>query len=96
MDYKILPGELAFRMKNVLGDLISRDQKGFLEGRTYIGENAKLVYVVRSYLKEQDKNGMLLLLDFEKAFDTLSWKYIMQVLQSFGFGQSFVKWYKAI
>ncbi len=90
VDYEILSGVLALRMRNVVGDLISSDQKGFLKGR-YIGENTRLVYDVMNYLKEQNKNRMLLLIDFEKAFDTLSWKYILQVLESYGFGQSFIK-----
>ena len=79
----------------MLGDLISSDQKGFLKSR-YVGENTRLVYEVMSYLKEQDKNGMLLLIDFEKAFNTLSWKYILQVLECYGFVQSIIKWYKTI
>ena len=95
VDYKKLSGVLALSMKNVFGDLFSSDQKGFLKGH-YIGETTRLVYDVMSYLKEQDKNGMLFVIDFEKAFDTLSWKCILQVLESYGFGQSFRKWYKMI
>ena len=56
VDYKILSGILAMRMRNVLSDIISDTQKGFLKGR-YIGENIRLVYDVMSKLKKLGKRG---------------------------------------
>ena len=39
--------------------------------------------------------GLLLFLDFEKAFDTLEWSFIQKTLISFGFGPSMiVQWFK--
>ena len=40
--------------------------------------------------------GLLLFLDFEKAFDTLEWSFIQKALISFGFGPSIVKWFKNV
>jgi hypothetical protein len=37
-------------------------------------------------------DGLLVLLDFEKAFDTLSWPFIHYTLEQFGFGPNFIKW----
>ena len=42
--------------------------------------------------KKWDIPGMILLIDFEKAFDTVSWKFIDKVLGIFNFGDSFKKW----
>ena len=36
--------------------------------------------------------GLLLFLDFEKAFDTLEWPFIRKTIQDFGFGPSLLKW----
>ena len=36
--------------------------------------------------------GMILSIDFEKAFDTVSWKFINNVLKYFNFGPSFISW----
>ena len=33
-----------------------------------------------------------MLIDFEKAFDSISWKFLYQVLKNFGFGPDFIKW----
>ena len=35
--------------------------------------------------------GLLLFLDFEKAFDTLEWSFIQKTLLHFGFGSSLLK-----
>ena len=35
-----------------------------------------------------------MLIDFEKAFDSLSWKFLYKVLNFFGYSDSFIKWIK--
>jgi hypothetical protein len=46
-------------------------------------------------LEEDDIPGVLLLIDFEKAFDTVEWSFIEKTLQFYGFGPSLQKWIKA-
>lgn len=48
------------------------------------------------YLEENNKSGLLLLIDFEKAFDSIEWDFITKALQSFNFGNSFCKWFKIL
>jgi hypothetical protein len=72
----------------------SRTQKGFLKGR-YIGECTRLIYDLIDKLEEDDIPGLLLLIDFEKAFDTVEWSFIEKTLQFYGFGPSLQKWIKA-
>ena len=38
--------------------------------------------------------GMLVLIDFEKAFDYVSWSFIYQTLAHLGFSEKFFKWIK--
>ena len=35
-------------------------------------------------------------LDFEKAFDTVSWEFLFKTLNAFNFGESFIKWIKVL
>ena len=73
--YKIASGAIANRIKTVLDKLINKDQTGFLAGR-YVGENTRILYDIMQYTEEHNISGLLLLIDFEKAFDSLSWNFI--------------------
>jgi hypothetical protein len=41
------------------------------------------------YLEENNMDGLLLLVDFGKAFDSIEWKFLQKALDSFNFGPSF-------
>ena len=84
-DYKIASKAIASRIKSFLPKLISHDQTGFLKGRC-IGENIRLLDSVIKYTEEKNIPGLLLFIDFEKAFDTVEWSFINKTLQHFGFG----------
>ena len=70
--------------------LIHENQAGFIKGR-FIGENIRQLYDVMINLEETDSEGLLLLVDFEKVFDSVSWKFIDCVLDFFKFGNNFKK-----
>ena len=89
--YKIASGRIAERIKSVLTDLISEDQTGFISGR-YIGENTRLIYDILHITDELDIPGLLLIVDFEKAFDSISWKFINHTLNFLNFGDSIKRW----
>ena len=42
--------------------------------------------------EELNITGLLLIIDFEKAFDSISWDFINKVLKFFNFGESIIKW----
>ena len=42
--------------------------------------------------EEKQNPGLLILIDFEKGFDSVSWDFLCDVLKFFNFGDSFVKW----
>lgn len=92
--YKIGSACIANRLKTVLHSLIEEDQSGFVAGR-YIGDNLRLIYDMMFYLKQNNKPGLLVSIDFEKAFDSISWSYMHTVLQTFGFKEDFCQWISA-
>jgi exonuclease III len=91
VDRKIASSVIAFRMKNVLSKIISESQTGFLKGR-FIGENTRIIYDIMNYCEKKEIPGLLLTIDFEKAFDTVEWEFINKALETFNFGKSFRKW----
>ena len=93
--YKILSGVLSNRLKPNLDKLISKDQTGFISGR-YIGDNTRLIYDLLNITETNNIPGLLLLIDFEKAFDSVSWGFLYKVLEYFNFGGSFISWIKIL
>ena len=92
-DYKIATKAIASRIKTVIPKLISDDQTGYFKGR-FIGENIRLIDSFIKYTAEKNIPGLLLFLDFEKAFDTLEWSFIRKTFLHFGFGTSLLNWIK--
>jgi hypothetical protein len=90
--YKIGSGCIANRIKIFLDKLINTDQTGFIKGR-FIGENVRLIYDIMQYTEENNISGLLLLIDFEKAFDSLSWVFVDKTLSLFNFGEDIKRWF---
>ena len=95
VDTKIASAALANRIKPFLSYIISETQQGFIKGR-YIGECTRLIFDLIEKVEENDVPGLLLLLDFEKAFDTLEWSFIDETLRFLGFGPVFCNWVKTL
>jgi len=60
----------------------------------FIGENIRLIDGIIQYATQHNVPGLLLFMDFEKAFDSLEWPFILDTLRFFGFGPSIIKWIK--
>ncbi len=95
VDYRILASILAKRLQTVMNNIIDYDQTAYIKGR-YMGYNIRLVSDIIDYYDAMDKSGVLISIDFKKAFDSLEWKFIFKSLQAFKFGQSFINWIKTI
>jgi hypothetical protein len=67
-------------IKKVLHTIISKTQVGFIKGR-YIGECTRLVCDLIDRCEDEEIPGLLIhvLLDFEKAFDSLEWSFIYHI-----------------
>ena len=91
VDYKILAKVIAKRIESVLPKLIHSDQTGFIKER-FIGQNVRLLNDLLEYTDVKKIPGILLFIDFEKAFDTIEWPFIQNVLKHFNFGQVIRKW----
>ena len=77
---------LANRLKTLLDHLIGPEQKGNVPNR-FIGEVTRTTHDIFQYAKEKNLPGTILLIDFEKAFDSVSFKMIDATLEKFGFGE---------
>ena len=89
--YKIISGILTQRIKPVLESLIGSWQKAYLPDR-YIGDATRNTYDIFSYAKNNNLPGILLLIDFSKAFDSISYNYILSTLRIYGFCNYIISW----
>ena len=93
VSYKIASAVTANRLKTILLKLIHEDQTGSILGR-FIGENIRTLYDLMFYCEKQSIPGLLLLIDFEKAFDSIALDFIYKVLTFLNFGPSLITWIK--
>ena len=94
-DYKILAKALANRLTKYLPFIIEDDQTGYISGR-FMGCNIRLIEDIIFQSSRMNIAGILLTIDFEKAFDSLKWSFINRALKSFNFGANFISYVNAM
>ena len=82
MDAKIASKALAKRLEKTLPEIIHFNQNAFVKGRT-IFDAIRTIEDVVEYTKQNCLSGILLAVDFEKAFDTLNFNYLIRILHEF-------------
>ena len=93
--YKLISSTLASRLKPTLDRLFGHEQKAYVPGR-FISECTRNTYDVFCNAKENNLPGIILLIYFEKAFDSVSFNFILSTLDIFDFGETFKEWIKII
>ena len=89
--YQIASSALANRIKPLLDQLIPDTQTGFIDDR-FIGESTRLIYDLMYTTQQKNKNGLLVLIDLEKAFDSISWDFLYSSLNYYNFPEGFIMW----
>ena len=91
VDSKIATKVIANRIKNVLPSVIHANQSGFMKGR-FIGETARSILDIIAHTESLQLPGVLLFIDFEKAFDSIEHEFLYKALECFNFEPSVIKW----
>ena len=86
--YKIISKLLASRLACVIHKVISPNQTAFLSGRQIL-DGVVIANEIINYAKQAGLNLLLFKVDFEKAFDSVNWSFLLYVMEKMGFG---VKW----
>ena len=91
VDTKIMSKAVAATIKKVLPDIIYHNQTGFVEDR-YIGETVCSIFDIMDYTVKENVPGLMIFIDFQKAFSSLEWDYLLKCLEVFNFGPNFIRW----
>ena len=95
VDAKIIPKVLAKRLEKVLPYIIHPNQNAFVKG-TSIFDALRTIDDVVDYTKRNCLPGILVAIDFERAFDTLEFNFLIRTLYKFNFGPSFIHWIRIL
>lgn len=90
--YKIIAKILAARMQPVMASIIHEAQSGFMPGRK-IADNIIMAHeLVKAYQRKGISPRMMMKVDLQKAYDSVEWSYLEQVMEFLGSPQQFMKW----
>nr|GEU85869.1 RNA-directed DNA polymerase, eukaryota [Tanacetum cinerariifolium] len=84
--YKVITKVLANRLREVISDLVSNTQSAFISRRQILAGPFILDELIQR-CKRRKQQSMFFKVDFAKAYDSIRWDYLLDVLESFGFGQ---------
>jgi mannosylglycoprotein endo-beta-mannosidase len=92
---KLFMKVLALRLSGYIGKLISKSQSAFIKGR-YIQDNFLYVRDLARHYHRSKTPVCLFKLDISKAFDTVSWEYLLEMLSQRGFSRRWTDWLAAL
>ena len=75
--------------------LVSQCQNAFIKGRA-THDNFMYVQSLTKCLRQKKFPSLLLKIDISKAFDTVAWEFLLQLLQHRGFGAKWRGWIAAL
>jgi hypothetical protein len=88
---KIFAKLLSLRLAPKLDELVSPVQNAFIPKRS-LHDNFVLVRQSARLLHQLGEPRILLKLDLARAFDSISWPFLFEVLRRYGFGNLFLDW----
>ena len=91
--YLIIAKVLANRLKKLLQAHINPRQFAFIPGRQMM-ESIVIAEEIIAEWKRSDTAGFIWKVDFAKAYDSLDWRFLWNVLKRRGFPSVWIKWMK--
>ncbi|GJY65533.1 putative RNA-directed DNA polymerase [Tanacetum coccineum] len=89
--YKVVSKVLASRMAKVISSIIGPNQTALISGRQILDGCLVANEIIRMASIENHKL-LLFKVDFEKAFDSVNWLFLQDVMRQMRFGEKWRKW----
>ena len=94
VSFKIFTKVLANMLTVVANKVARQSQTAFMPGRNIL-EGVVILHETIHELHKK-KNGVILKLDFEKAYDKVNWAFVHQTLRMKGFSLVWGKWIEEV
>jgi len=89
--YKVIAKILSRRIREVMPSIIGETQTTFVSGRQIL-DGALVANEAIQWLKKKGRAGVLIKMDFQKAYDTVEWDSLDKVMKEMGFGSRWRLW----
>ncbi|GAU27978.1 hypothetical protein TSUD_373730 [Trifolium subterraneum] len=89
--YKILSKVLANRLRTVVGSVVSMNQFAFIKSRQIL-DGILIANEIVDDAKRENKDLLLFRVDFEKAYDSVDWEYLNEVMTKMNFSVAWRAW----
>ncbi|GJS96150.1 putative RNA-directed DNA polymerase [Tanacetum coccineum] len=89
----VLAKLLSSRLEKVIHKIIGPNQTAFIAGRQILDD----VLIANGIINYASRNDLKLLLfksDFEKAFESVNWSFLLDIMSQMGFGAKWCSWIK--
>jgi hypothetical protein len=93
--FTIFSNFLTLRLESVCQRLVAKEQSAFITGR-YILESAVIAHEVVHSLHKSKESGVIIKLDYEKAYDRVNTEFLLKILRGRGFGELWINWISKI
>ena len=88
---KIFSKAMTNRVGPVGHRLLSPCQSAFVRGR-FILESVVTAHEAIPEVHKSNESGIILKIDYEKAYDRVNWDFLVEMLTSRGFGAKWIRW----
>jgi hypothetical protein len=93
--YKIFAKTLQLRLQLILKDIISPEQTIFVPLR-FIIDNIVLTQEVLHWAKTSRQPTVFFKLDFSKAYEKISWRFLFLTMNKMEVSEDFIRWVKLL
>jgi hypothetical protein len=94
VSFKIFTKVATLRINLIADKVISPTQTAFMRGRNIL-EGVVILHETVHELHRKKLNGVILKIDFEKAYDKVKWPFLLQSLRMKGFSTKWISWIKS-
>ncbi|XP_074278368.1 uncharacterized protein LOC141601959 [Silene latifolia] len=90
--YKVIYKIVCNRLARVLPSIVRENQSAFIKGRDIMDNILICQDLVRLYKRKTCSPRCIMKIDLKKAYDSIEWDYIKQMLKALGFPRRFILW----
>lgn len=84
VSFKIFSNLLMNRLSRIDDKIVDKGQTAFIKGR-YILDGVVILHETLHVLRRRKLRGVILKIDFEKAYDSVKWEFVEEVMRRKGF-----------